>query len=56
MAWTLLEGLGSHALGLLVALLSGAAGLLGLFVGLARLLRIHELSAMVDMVRGRLGR
>ncbi|MEU9112788.1 murein biosynthesis integral membrane protein MurJ [Streptomyces sp. NPDC048483] len=55
-AWTLLNGLGSNALGALVALLAGAAVLLGVFVGLARLLRIHELSAMLAMVRGRLGR
>ena len=52
----LLEGLGSNALGSLVALLAGAAMLLGVFVGLARLLRIHEFSVMVAMIRGRLGR
>lgn len=52
----LLEGLGSNALGSLVALIAGAAMLLGVFVGLARLLRIHEFSVMVAMIRGRLGR
>ena len=55
-AWALLEGLGNNALGSLVALLAGAATLLGVFVGLARLLRIHEFSVMVAMIRGRLGR
>ncbi|WP_406215710.1 hypothetical protein [Streptomyces decoyicus] len=34
-AWALLDGLGSNALGSLVALLAGAAMLLGVFVGLA---------------------
>lgn len=55
-AWALLEGLGTHALGSLAALLAGAAVLLSVFVGLARLLRIHEFGAMLAMVRGRLGR
>lgn len=55
-AWALLEGLGTNALGSLAALLVGAAVLLSVFVGLARLLRIHEFGAMLAMVRGRLGR
>ncbi|MGW7247973.1 murein biosynthesis integral membrane protein MurJ [Streptomyces decoyicus] len=55
-AWALLKGLGTNALGSLAALLVGAAVLLSVFVGLARLLRIHEFGAMLAMVRGRLGR
>ncbi|MFD0169129.1 murein biosynthesis integral membrane protein MurJ [Streptomyces decoyicus] len=55
-AWSLLEGLGSNALGSLAALLASATVLLGMFVGLSRLLRIHEFSVMLTVIRGRLGR
>ncbi|MEK2473923.1 murein biosynthesis integral membrane protein MurJ [Streptomyces noursei] len=52
----LLHALGTGALASLVALLAGAALLLGLFLTLARLLKLPELDALFAMVRSRLGR
>ncbi|MDF3290960.1 murein biosynthesis integral membrane protein MurJ [Streptomyces silvisoli] len=48
--------LGSGFLGSLAALVGGGIILLGVFYGAARRMRIEELTAMVGMVRGRLGR
>ncbi|MFE7660612.1 murein biosynthesis integral membrane protein MurJ [Streptomyces celluloflavus] len=50
------QALGSGVLGSLAALAGGGCVLLGIFLVLARLLRVAELNAMVAMVRGRLGR
>ncbi|MCF3145904.1 murein biosynthesis integral membrane protein MurJ [Streptomyces platensis] len=55
-AYALTRALGSDALGSLVTLLAGGCVLLGVFVLLAHWMRVAELSAMVGMVRGRLGR
>ncbi|WP_269855407.1 murein biosynthesis integral membrane protein MurJ [Streptomyces sp. RPT161] len=48
--------LGSGFLGSLAALVGGGIILLGVFYAAARRMRIEELTAMVGMVRGRLGR
>ncbi|MGW7576498.1 murein biosynthesis integral membrane protein MurJ [Streptomyces sp. NPDC054765] len=50
------RSLGSSATGSLVALLAGGSVLLGIFAAIAHFMRLPELSAMVGMVRGRLGR
>ncbi|TQK53087.1 putative peptidoglycan lipid II flippase [Streptomyces sp. SLBN-118] len=55
-AYVVLKGLGSGALGSLVALVGGGIVLLGVFFVAAKRMRIDELNAMVGMVRGRLGR
>ncbi|WP_432142347.1 murein biosynthesis integral membrane protein MurJ [Streptomyces sp. bgisy084] len=55
-AYALTLAVGSGALGSLVTLLAGGCVLLGVFVLLAHWMRVAELSAMVGMVRGRLGR
>ncbi|MEU5300040.1 murein biosynthesis integral membrane protein MurJ [Streptomyces noursei] len=52
----LLHALGTGALASLVALLAGAVLLLGLFLALARLLKLPELDALFAMLRSRLGR
>jgi putative peptidoglycan lipid II flippase len=48
--------LGGGFFGSLAALVGGGIILLGVFYGAARRMRIEELTAMVGMVRGRLGR
>ncbi|MEU9122424.1 murein biosynthesis integral membrane protein MurJ [Streptomyces sp. NPDC048506] len=55
-AYAVTTALGSGALGSLAALLAGGSVLLGVFMGVAHLMRLPEVSAMVGMVRGRLGR
>ncbi|MFF4228779.1 murein biosynthesis integral membrane protein MurJ [Streptomyces sp. NPDC001820] len=55
-AYLIIEGLGSGALGALAALVAGGAVLLGVFFVAAKRMRIEELNALVGMVRGRLGR
>ncbi|MEU8780300.1 murein biosynthesis integral membrane protein MurJ [Streptomyces sp. NPDC048637] len=55
-AYAVTQAVGSDALGSLVTLLAGGSVLLGVFVLLAHWMRVSELSAMVGMVRGRLGR
>lgn len=55
-AFVIMKGLGSGALGSLTALLGGGIVLLGVFLVAAKRMRIAELNAMVGMVRGRLGR
>ncbi|MCX4639019.1 murein biosynthesis integral membrane protein MurJ [Streptomyces platensis] len=55
-AYALTRAVGSGVLGSLVTLLAGGCVLLGVFVLLAHWMRVAELSAMVGMVRGRLGR
>ncbi|MFE7117148.1 murein biosynthesis integral membrane protein MurJ [Streptomyces sp. NPDC057654] len=50
------QTLGSGALGSLVALLGGGIVLIVVFYAAAKRMRIQELTAMVGMVRGRLGR
>ncbi|MGW3780653.1 murein biosynthesis integral membrane protein MurJ [Streptomyces sp. NPDC005091] len=55
-AYAVTEALGSSALGSLVALLAGGSVLLGVFAAIAHFMRLPELSAMVGMVQGRLGR
>ncbi|MET7616317.1 murein biosynthesis integral membrane protein MurJ [Streptomyces sp. NPDC005408] len=55
-AFFVLKGLGSGALGSLAALVGGGIVLLGVFFVAAKRMRIAELNAMVGMVRGRLGR
>ncbi|MGG2464734.1 murein biosynthesis integral membrane protein MurJ [Streptomyces sp. RGM 3693] len=52
----LLHALGTTALSSLTALLAGTVVLLGLFLALARLLKIPELNAMFTLLRSRLGR
>ncbi|MFE3771154.1 MULTISPECIES: murein biosynthesis integral membrane protein MurJ [unclassified Streptomyces] len=52
----LLHAVGTTALGSLTALLAGTVVLLGLFLALARLLKLPELNALFTMVRSRLGR
>lgn len=56
MGYAVTQALGSNALGSLVTLLAEGSVLLGVFVLLAHWMRVSELSAMVGMVRGRLGR
>ncbi|MGA5565035.1 murein biosynthesis integral membrane protein MurJ [Streptomyces platensis] len=55
-AYALTRAVGSGALGSLVTLPAGGGVLLGVFLLLARWMRVAELSAVVGMVRGRLGR
>ncbi|MGP3924397.1 murein biosynthesis integral membrane protein MurJ [Streptomyces sp. 8N616] len=55
-AYGVTQALGSGAVGSLVALVGGGMVLLGVFYAAARRMRIEELTAMVGMVRGRLGR
>lgn len=50
------RALGSGASGSLVALIVGGALLIGVFYIAAKRMRIEEMTAMVGMVRGRLGR
>ncbi|MFH9612685.1 murein biosynthesis integral membrane protein MurJ [Streptomyces pratensis] len=55
-AYAVTGALGSSAAGSLAALVAGGIVLLGVFVAIAHLLRVPELSALTGMVRGRLGR
>ncbi|MEU8568931.1 murein biosynthesis integral membrane protein MurJ [Streptomyces pathocidini] len=55
-AYGITQGLGSGATGSLAALAGGGIALLGVFFVAAKRMRIEELTAMVGMVRGRLGR
>ncbi|MFI9045689.1 murein biosynthesis integral membrane protein MurJ [Streptomyces sp. NPDC053427] len=55
-AFALTRVVGSNAWGALATLLVGGAVLLGVFLALARLMRLPELNALFGMVRGRLGR
>ncbi|GAA2315134.1 hypothetical protein Scani_49130 [Streptomyces caniferus] len=55
-AYAVTKALGSGVPGSLVALLAGGSVLLGVFMAIAHLMRLPEVSAMVGMVRGRLGR
>ncbi|SEG44096.1 putative peptidoglycan lipid II flippase [Actinacidiphila yanglinensis] len=52
----ILKELGSGAVGSLAALVVGGGLLLGIFVVAAKRMRIEEMTAMIGMVRGRLGR
>ncbi|MFI2350629.1 murein biosynthesis integral membrane protein MurJ [Streptomyces sp. NPDC019443] len=55
-AFVIVKGLGSGALGSLAALAGGGIVLLGVFFVAAKRMRIGELNTLVGMVRGRLGR
>ncbi|MFG2195559.1 murein biosynthesis integral membrane protein MurJ [Streptomyces sp. NPDC048639] len=55
-AYGITQALGSGALGSLTSLVAGGILLIGVFYAAARRMRIEELTAMVGMVRGRLGR
>ncbi|MFF3830679.1 murein biosynthesis integral membrane protein MurJ [Streptomyces sp. NPDC002458] len=55
-AYAVTKALGSTASGSLAALLAGGLVLLGVFLAVAHLLRLPELSALTGMVRARLGR
>ncbi|MEU6080298.1 murein biosynthesis integral membrane protein MurJ [Streptomyces sp. NPDC047108] len=55
-AYGITQALGSGALGSLASLFAGGILLIGVFYAAARRMRIEELTAMVGMVRGRLGR
>ncbi|MGP3998491.1 murein biosynthesis integral membrane protein MurJ [Streptomyces sp. 8N706] len=55
-AFGITKTLDNGALGSLAALIGGGIVLLGVFYGAAKRMRIEELTAMVGMVRGRLGR
>ncbi|GAA0469372.1 murein biosynthesis integral membrane protein MurJ [Streptomyces olivaceiscleroticus] len=52
----IMQGLGTGALGSLVALVGGGVVLLVVFYAAAKKMRIEELNALVGMVRGKLGR
>ncbi|MFI7103875.1 murein biosynthesis integral membrane protein MurJ [Streptomyces sp. NPDC050161] len=52
----IMQGLGSDLLGSLAALIAGCVALLGVFYVAARKMRIEELTALVGMVRAKLGR
>ncbi|MCB5909416.1 murein biosynthesis integral membrane protein MurJ [Streptomyces pinistramenti] len=52
----IMQGLGSNVLGSLAALIVGCVALLGVFYVAARKMRIEELTALVGMVRAKLGR
>ncbi|MFD9813180.1 murein biosynthesis integral membrane protein MurJ [Streptomyces sp. NPDC059080] len=52
----IMQGLGSGLLGSLAALIAGAVALLGVFYVAARKMRIEEMTALVGMVRAKLGR
>ncbi|BBA98706.1 putative transmembrane protein [Actinacidiphila reveromycinica] len=51
-----LKALGSGAVGSMAALVVGGGLLMGVFVIAAKRMRIEEMTAMIGMVRGRLGR
>ncbi|MFF3765970.1 murein biosynthesis integral membrane protein MurJ [Streptomyces sp. NPDC001922] len=55
-AFGVLELLDNGVLGSLAALVGGGIVLIGVFYGAAKRMRVEELTAMVGMVRGRLGR
>ncbi|WP_406144748.1 murein biosynthesis integral membrane protein MurJ [Streptomyces sp. NBC_01012] len=55
-AYAVTTTLGSGAAGSLASLLAGGLVLLGVFLTVAHLLRLPEVSALTTMVRGRLGR
>ncbi|MFC0601715.1 murein biosynthesis integral membrane protein MurJ [Streptomyces palmae] len=55
-AYVITGSLGSGMVGSLAALVGGGVVLLGVFFVAAKRMRIEELTAMVGMVRGRLGR
>jgi putative peptidoglycan lipid II flippase len=55
-AYGVTHSLGYGALGSLLAVISGGLALLGVFFVAAKRMRIEEMTAMVGMVRGRLGR
>lgn len=50
------KALGNGAAGALASLIVGGVVLMGLFVAAAKRMRIEEMTAMLSMVRGRLGR
>ena len=54
--YAITKELGSGAVGALAALVVGGGLLLGLFVIAAKRMRIEEMTALIGMVRGRLGR
>jgi putative peptidoglycan lipid II flippase len=54
--YVITHSLGSGPVGALAALVVGGVLLLGLFVAAAKRMRIEEMTAMMGMVRGRLGR
>ncbi|WP_329134130.1 murein biosynthesis integral membrane protein MurJ [Streptomyces sp. NBC_01476] len=54
--YVIMGALGSGAVGAFAALVVGGVLLLGLFVVAAKRMRIEEMTAMIGMVRGRLGR
>jgi len=54
--YVITKSLGSGAVGSLASLVVGGGLLLGLFVLAAKRMRIQEMTAMIGMVRGRLGR
>ncbi|MFI5757386.1 murein biosynthesis integral membrane protein MurJ [Streptomyces sp. NPDC051569] len=54
-AYAMTTTLGSAAGGSLLALVAGGGVLAGVFLAIARLMRLPELDAMLGMVRGRLG-
>ncbi|MFT2018675.1 murein biosynthesis integral membrane protein MurJ [Streptomyces sp. 796.1] len=55
-AYAITQSLGSGIAGSLASLIGGGIVLIGIFYIAARRMRIQELTAMVGMVRGRLGR
>ncbi|MEE4541055.1 murein biosynthesis integral membrane protein MurJ [Streptomyces sp. V4-01] len=54
--WFTSRALGSGAVGALASLVVGGVLLIGLFLAAAKRMRIEEMTAMLGMVRGRLGR
>jgi putative peptidoglycan lipid II flippase len=54
--WVISKSLGSGAVGALASLVVGGVLLIGLFLAAAKRMRIEEMTAMLGMVRGRLGR
>ncbi len=55
-AYTITEALGSRIAGSIASLIGGGIVLIGIFYIAAKRMRIQELTAIVGMVRGRLGR
>jgi putative peptidoglycan lipid II flippase len=55
-AYGVTHSLGYGAFGSLLAVMAGGLALLGVFFVAAKRMRIEEMTAMVGMVRGRLGR
>ncbi|WP_229698314.1 murein biosynthesis integral membrane protein MurJ [Wenjunlia tyrosinilytica] len=55
-AYAIVQGLGSGALGSLVAVCGGGLALIALFLVIGKRMRIDEMTALVGMVRGKLGR